>query len=98
MPLTQQERDYLAKHPTMQRLTFDGFEDLYQSPVHGAVTIARAIELDAIYAGYRARLAAEAQRMRQLGPAPIESEEMAVRRERLVDTYEMEGRLAWSPA
>ena len=52
MSLSQQEQAYLAKHP-MQRLTFDGVADLYQSLVHGAVTIHRAMELDRLHAAYR---------------------------------------------
>ena len=84
MPLSEEELAYLEAHP-MRRLTFNGQADLYQSIAHGAVTIERAMELDEIHRQYGSR---RIQPQTALVDAMPESDELASRRERLVDEYE----------
>lgn len=45
--LSSEEQSYLDKRP-MERLTFDGINDLYQHPLYGAYTIKQCIEKEAI--------------------------------------------------
>ena len=72
--LTVTEAEYRDKHH-LKRLTFDGFNDLYQTR-HGAVTIRHAIELD------QRRLPVQA-----VVKPVIVSDELEMRNERCIDEF-----------
>lgn len=57
--LSARQKEYLMAHPTMVSLQAGSMllprEQLYQSLLHGAVTIDRAMELDEIHARHHSR-------------------------------------------
>lgn len=82
MPLSDDQQAYLVKHK-LKRLTFDGVNDLYQTR-HGAHTIERAMELDAVHARF-----GEAMRQQKLATQhliPV-SDELEARNERCIDQF-----------
>lgn len=64
--LSEVQKDYLLKHPNIVSLQphVPASQALYQTLRHGAVTIDRAMELDAIHDNYHAKEA----RMSNIGP------------------------------
>lgn len=82
MPLNDDQQAYLVKH-NLKRLSFDGVNDLYQTR-HGAHTIERAMELDAVHARFGQAMRQQKLATQHLTPV---SAELEARNERCIDRF-----------